>query len=190
LPELLSLPNLTLALDMIWSNSSSSKWNTSTISLSLEVTSATSTLFSYYHTAGIKNNSGTEKVGPDTIFRIASITEVFTALAVLLEARIRLEASISQYVPELSDPMWDEVNIGMLTSQLSGAPRDGMYLFSNITKMKCSLLLVNVLDLASQASRLIPLEFPPLLPSETPTCSSDPSQRKCTRSGKEAKLSI
>jgi CubicO group peptidase (beta-lactamase class C family) len=64
-------------------------------------------------------------VDDNTIFRIASVTKIFTVLAVLLEDTIKMEDLISKFVPELNDPKWAEVTIGMLTSQLSGAPRDG-----------------------------------------------------------------
>lgn len=65
-------------------------------------------------------------VDSNTIFRVASVTKVFTVLAVLLEdAKMKMEDLISKFVPELNDPKWAEITVGMLTSQISGAPRDG-----------------------------------------------------------------
>jgi CubicO group peptidase (beta-lactamase class C family) len=66
-------------------------------------------------------------VDNNTVFRVASVTKVFTVLAVLLENNIKMEDFISEFIPELNDPKWAEVSIGMLTSQISGTPPDGMH---------------------------------------------------------------
>lgn len=44
------------------------------------------------------------KVDGDTVYRIASITKIFTALAAQqLEGKVRLSESVTEYVPDLID---------------------------------------------------------------------------------------
>jgi CubicO group peptidase (beta-lactamase class C family) len=69
-------------------------------------------------------------VDNNTIFRVASVTKVFTVLAILLGNKIKMEDLIPEFIPELDDPKWAEVSIGMLTSQISGIPRDDMNMYS------------------------------------------------------------
>jgi CubicO group peptidase (beta-lactamase class C family) len=76
--------------------------------------------------APVRNESRVGVVDNNTIFRVASVTNVFTVLAVLLENNVKMEDLVSEFIPELNDPKWAEVSIGMLTSQISGTPRDGM----------------------------------------------------------------
>jgi hypothetical protein len=118
----LNLSHLTGTLNDLSNNSS--RWNTSATSLAIEITSLSSTFFKHHYTAPLRNHSGVEKVASDTVFRIASVTKVFTVLAVLLEKGIRMDDPISKFVPEMKGKKWEEVTVGMLTSQLSGAPRD------------------------------------------------------------------
>jgi hypothetical protein len=124
--ESLDLSNLKTILDGLSSGHSASKWNASTTSISIEITSVNSSFFTYHYTAPIRNESGVSVVDSNTIFCVASVTKVFTVLAVLLEdAKMKMEDLISKFVPELNDPKWAEITVGMLTSQISGAPRDG-----------------------------------------------------------------
>jgi CubicO group peptidase (beta-lactamase class C family) len=123
----LDLSTLADILDGLSSGSNTSKWNTSTTSISIEITSANSTFFTHNYAAPVRNESGGAVVDNNTIFRVASVTKVFTVLAVLLENKIKMEDLISKFIPELNDPKWAEVSIGMLTSQISGTQRDGMH---------------------------------------------------------------
>jgi CubicO group peptidase (beta-lactamase class C family) len=120
----LSLAELNSILDSISNGTFPSEWNTSTTSFSIEITSANSSFFTYNYTAPVRNESGVAVVGSNTIFRVASVTKVFTVLAVLLEDKINMEDLISKFVPEMIDPKWADITVGMLTSQISGAPRD------------------------------------------------------------------
>jgi len=43
-------------------------------------------------------------VDNNTIFRVASVTKVFTVLAVLLGNKIKMEDLIPEFIPELDDP--------------------------------------------------------------------------------------
>jgi hypothetical protein len=124
--ESLDLTNLKTILDGLSSGHLGSKLNASTTSISISIASVNSSFFFFYHyTAPVRNESGVSVVDSNTIFRVASVTKVFTVLAVLLENKMKMEDLISKFVPELNDPKWAEITVGMLTSQLSGAPRDG-----------------------------------------------------------------
>jgi CubicO group peptidase (beta-lactamase class C family) len=55
--------------------------------------------------AGFADTGHKRTIDPDTVFRIASMTKSFTALAILMlrdEGRIDLDAPVSRYVPELA----------------------------------------------------------------------------------------
>ncbi|PMD59980.1 beta-lactamase/transpeptidase-like protein [Hyaloscypha bicolor E] len=123
----LDLSTLANILDGLSSGNNTSKWNSSTTSISTEITSANSTFFTYNYTAPVRNESGVGVVDNNTIFRVASVTNVFTVLAVLLENNVKMEDLVSEFIPELNDPKWAEVSIGMLTSQISGTPRDEFF---------------------------------------------------------------
>ncbi len=56
-------------------------------------------------TVGLADIEGARKVGPDTAFRIASMTKNMTALAILAlrdQGRLALDAPLSQYVPQFA----------------------------------------------------------------------------------------
>ncbi|KAI0193884.1 beta-lactamase/transpeptidase-like protein [Astrocystis sublimbata] len=97
------------------------------------------TLYEYYHTPSV--DVGVEKVDKDSIFRIGSISKVFTVWSFLIEAGDRYyNEPITKYLPELkSNPnkapddsvyddinnvQWDDVTIGQLASQAAGIPRE------------------------------------------------------------------
>ncbi|RSM05370.1 hypothetical protein CDV31_009608 [Fusarium ambrosium] len=101
-------------------------WNTTTTSFSIELTSSKENIFSFHHTSPKLNSSGVDKVDGKTIYRVASVTKVFTTLALLLQNGINLDDSITKYVPELSKIAWyKDVTLRMLASQISGVHRDG-----------------------------------------------------------------
>lgn len=56
--------------------------------------------------------------------RVASITKLFTVLAVLLSKdQIPWESSIRDYIPELQGKIWDEVTISALAGHTAGLGR-------------------------------------------------------------------
>lgn len=105
-------------------------------SLAVQVTSLADSepLFEFYRTAAAVNRTGAQHVTSQTQFRIASVTKVFTVLAMLQhEENFDWKAPISKYVPELlsnnasnevKTVRWDEVTLDALASQLGGIPRD------------------------------------------------------------------
>lgn len=88
---------------------------------------------------------GVKTVASDTVFRIGSVTKVFTVLALLAVAGDAVwNDPITKYVPELAarveetagvpaestwSPDWEDVTIGALAGQTSGIMRDCQFLF-------------------------------------------------------------
>ncbi|KAI1812986.1 beta-lactamase/transpeptidase-like protein [Poronia punctata] len=140
------------------------------------------TLYEHYYTPP----SG-KAVDGNSIFRIASISKVFTVWSFLLQVGYeRFNDPITAYVPELGNltgtetrgrpgevyndidhVRWDEITLGQLASHAAGIPRDPT---GN--------------DLAAElsADQVAALGFPPLDKSEIPVCGVDGfTNRACTR---------
>lgn len=100
------------------------------------------TLYERYYTPPI--DVGVEKVDRDSIFRIASVSKVFTVWSFLIEAGDGyFNDPITKFVPELAnltesasangtvgyddldEVRWEDVTLGNLASQAAGIPRDG-----------------------------------------------------------------
>lgn len=99
-------------------------------SFSIELTSATDTLWTSHHTAQDLEQPTT--VDGDTVFRIASITKMFTVLSVLMQQNMNLDDPITKYIPELrkSKPgtiQWNKITLRDLASQASGIFRQCKY---------------------------------------------------------------
>ncbi|OCL14694.1 beta-lactamase/transpeptidase-like protein [Glonium stellatum] len=97
------------------------------------------TLFEHHHTASNLrsfNSSGVRNVGASTVYRLGSVTKVFTVLAFLAEVGdTHFNEPITKFVPELANATkpgsdvvryvnWEEVTIGGLASQMAGIGRD------------------------------------------------------------------
>ena len=92
------------------------------------------TIHRHFNHAPAQNSSLV--IGPDTIFRIHSISKVFTVYTVL--AKLGFEywnEPVTKFIPELAnhevqdatrDVDWSEVTVGTLASQISGISRDCM----------------------------------------------------------------
>jgi CubicO group peptidase (beta-lactamase class C family) len=143
-----ALANLT-ATFTLWDQTNSSAIRANTTSYSIEVFSTSKDepiIFSWHHTAaslaaaaGTNGSWGVSKTDGDTVYRLGSLTKVFTVYTWLVEdGDAKWNEPITKYVPELAaaaeraraeaDPVgnvpWDEVTIGALAGQLSGAIRD------------------------------------------------------------------
>ena len=100
-------------------------------------------IFQYHHTASLLDNTSTTTVTGDTVFRIGSISKLFTTFALLLqEGTIIFDDPVTKYIPELSDVaksqatgtfdpvtevQWKDVTVGALASQLAGIGRECGY---------------------------------------------------------------
>ncbi len=111
-------------------------FNVNTTSFAIEVTAAEQTLWGHYYTAPLLGNytdSEPTRVNPSTAFRIASISKVFTVLAVLLQEKaghLSLRDPITSYITDLRSDKndegirWEDITLESLASQLSGIPRE------------------------------------------------------------------
>ncbi|KAF2485669.1 putative FLP FmtA-like protein, betalactamase [Neohortaea acidophila] len=101
-----------------------------TTSFSVQLTSNTESLWTQFHTARKFNESrpGDRHVDGDSVYRIASISKLFTTLGLLYQhdaGNVSLDDPISKYIPKLSgDLPWDDITLRILASQLSGIPRE------------------------------------------------------------------
>jgi CubicO group peptidase (beta-lactamase class C family) len=166
--------------------------NTSTFGINFNTTSLSASIFSikpnnsalnepflwqYHHSAPSlqQDANGVKTVNADSVYRIASLTKVFTVLTFLINAGERYwYEPVTKYIPELAqaaatlnatqNPVdyvdWNDVTIGDLASHLAGIGRD--YAIEEI----------EILDPAAASF------LPPLNSSQIPPCSIDPT---CTR---------
>ncbi|CAM1505986.1 Fc.00g116230.m01.CDS01 [Cosmosporella sp. VM-42] len=96
----------------------------------------------YHYTSAEVENSphGTHKVDADSIYRVASVTKLFTVLAGMVEFNNgEWDRPLTDFVPELAeyarnnpgehDPVhtiqWDKVTLAALGAQMAGVPRGG-----------------------------------------------------------------
>jgi hypothetical protein len=140
-----AIPNLTQLLHQTKSTGKSSygPFDSANTSYSVE-------LFSTYESAPLFTNQftapsvaeaqyGAKSVDSNTVFRIGSLTKLFTVYSFLIEAGdAKFSEPITKYLPELSkaaevlnateDPLdyvsWDEVMLGELASQMADIGRD------------------------------------------------------------------
>jgi hypothetical protein len=113
--------------------------NASSASISILSTSQETPLFSFHFTSSALNSSagGTTNVTGDSIFRIGSISKLFTVYTFLLNGGIaHWNRPVTDYVPELREDArthgnaevdhvaWEEVTLGSLASSMSGVGRD------------------------------------------------------------------
>ncbi|KAL1964886.1 hypothetical protein VTN77DRAFT_6239 [Rasamsonia byssochlamydoides] len=149
-------------------------------SLSVFIVSAADdrTLFDFNFGSPDLNTTGTTNVTADLVYRIGSISKLFTVYALLLNAGgfERWDDPVTKYIPELrsaaadfhDNPVdrvdWDSVTLGALASQLSGIGRD-----------------YNNADLTSQNLPLQQMGLPPIPSSDVPTCAGNDSLPPCSR---------
>ncbi|KAI0877524.1 beta-lactamase/transpeptidase-like protein [Hypoxylon argillaceum] len=134
-----ALKNITAAFETYDKDPSN---NPNATSWSLQIFSASSEepLWEHYHTAENllgNDRSGNFTVGPDTIYRLGSLTKIFTILTFLAEAGDAYwNDPVTEFVPELqvlaakaqADPVmyvdWSSVTLGGLASHMAGITRD------------------------------------------------------------------
>ncbi|KAK0631248.1 beta-lactamase/transpeptidase-like protein [Immersiella caudata] len=139
-------------------------------------------VFSWHHTApslAKSNGTGVKQAGPDTVYRLGSLTKVHTVYTWLaLDGDKRWHEPITKYIPELAeaakkgkdDPVlnvqWDGVTIGSLAGQISGIIRDYGILGETTQQFNQSML--------------VGLGFPPLNRSD-PTLNPCGAYPLCNR---------
>jgi len=113
--NLLPLPSIT---DLLATLQSKSWYNETTIAIKASISGTP--VFEYAHCPGSEDFENLY----ETQFRIASVTKVFTVLAVLLsQPSIGWEDSIAKFVPGLDEAAYAEVTIRSLAEQTSGLGR-------------------------------------------------------------------
>ncbi|KAJ5176200.1 uncharacterized protein N7482_002077 [Penicillium canariense] len=143
------------------------------ISLQIFDRSHAGPLLSFSYTArSINTTLGVSTVDQDTVFRVGSVSKLWTMVLFLAEEGLwPFQEPVARFVPELrqaaieveQDPRkrwnnidyvrWGDVTIGELASHLAGIARD-----------------YGVLDLTEMASQMEQLGFPALPQSEVPPC--------------------
>jgi len=114
-----------------------------TFSVNVFSTSSDAPLYEYHYTAPLFSNGsvGTKTVDGDTVFRIGSISKLFTVFTLLIEkGDMNFNDPITKYVPELRNSprdtvnavQWDDVTLGTLASHMSGIGRDCKFLITPI----------------------------------------------------------
>lgn len=107
-------------------NDPDAPFDTSINSFSLTVTTLEDDIFQFHHTAEKKSDAGVSVVDGDTIYRIASVTKLFTTLSLLLQEGLDIDDFVWQHVPELAGlNQFEDITLRMLASHLSGVIRDG-----------------------------------------------------------------
>ncbi|KAI0161091.1 beta-lactamase/transpeptidase-like protein [Hypoxylon sp. FL1284] len=132
--------------------------------------------FERFHTAQNlpENTTGVKEVDANTVFRLGSVTKIFTALTWLAETEDKyFNHPITEFIPELQalveargeDPVdelrtirWEDITIEALLSQMAGIERDYLVLGEIVS--------------AVGVERAIKLGFPPLGP--LPPCGVNP----------------
>ncbi|KAK8041068.1 beta-lactamase/transpeptidase-like protein [Apiospora phragmitis] len=151
-------------------NPNGTSWSVQVFSVSDNNTN--SPLWEYYHSAptlATSNTGGVKEVDGDTIYRLGSLTKIFTILTFLIEAGDGYwNTAITNFVPELAllgdkyqyDPVmnvdWASITLGELASHTAGIVRD-YALLGELTQEN------NQTVLESQG-------FPPAPVNETPIC--------------------
>ncbi|KAK8099583.1 uncharacterized protein PG998_012824 [Apiospora kogelbergensis] len=111
--------------------------NMSAVSVSVKSIHETQPMFDFHHTPPKLSPNGTQKVDATTVYRVGSISKVFTVLGVLLLEGVQFDDPVTKYLPELrglrpegeevnaiTTPDWDSITIGSLASHMSGIAAD------------------------------------------------------------------
>lgn len=141
-----AISSLTSAINAIDSSYGSNN------SYSIQVFSSSEILYEHYHTAPTLptyNSPGVKQVDANTVYRIGSITKIFTMYAFLLDAGAKyFSQPVTDFVPELaalasrptgnaiSSVAWGDITIGDLASHLAGLSSDGEFTRCLIYSMK------------------------------------------------------
>ncbi|KAF5676153.1 UPF0214 yfeW [Fusarium heterosporum] len=148
------------------------QFNNSGIAIGVKSIHEDEPLFTYHFTPP-NPGEGVTEIDEDTVFRIASGSKLFTALAALISDKIDIDASVLKYLPELNKTAgdddifslkWEDITVKSLASHLSGVGVD----------MAQDLGIVG-----SDAWK--PFGLPNIPKGKGPDCSGLPGTVPCTR---------
>ncbi|KUI55067.1 Beta-lactamase-like protein 2 [Cytospora mali] len=118
-------------------NNLTSSFDGSAVSVSVKSIHELNKMLDLHYTPPTRDPSSTGVVDANTIYRIASISKVFTTLG-LLHKGIGMDDPVTKYIPDLPELVvagevnnitavnWDDVTIGALASHMSGIGLDLM----------------------------------------------------------------
>jgi CubicO group peptidase (beta-lactamase class C family) len=136
--NLLSEPiwqSMTASLTQAISNTTAQHSNVTSFAIQIIAKESTVPLFEYYHKAPshLYGSGNTTAVDANTIFRVASMSKMYTVYALLVETGgfSWLDEPITKYVPELrvspgsavARAQWQDITLEALASQMSGIGR-------------------------------------------------------------------
>lgn len=110
--------------------------NFSAMSISVKSVHEKAKLFSKSYTPPTVDARSATKIDSDTVFRVGSVSKLFTMLGVLKLPGIDLNDPVTKFMPELKEVQqmaeadglsqftWDDVTLGALASHLSGMGSD------------------------------------------------------------------
>lgn len=129
------------AIEAALSNQTASL-NSTAVSVAVQSVHEAAPMLNFHYTPPRRDPNGTAQVDEHTVFRIGSLSKVFTVLGVLVAEGVRWDDPVTQYLPELrtmqrgdagdgpepADAIttvdWDDVTIGSLASHISGIGSD------------------------------------------------------------------
>jgi CubicO group peptidase (beta-lactamase class C family) len=107
---------------------------------------------SEFYTSGYKNRENKIPADPNALFKIASVSKLFNAVAVaklVREGKLSLDKTLSDYLPELKDRIeyTDKITLRMLVQHRSGIPNfTDTYMYWAAPKETANEQLALVLD--------------------------------------------
>ncbi|KAM0449441.1 hypothetical protein ACHAO4_007459 [Trichoderma viride] len=114
-----------------------SRYNFSAVSLGVMSIHEATPMFEFHHSPQNFDPSGVSEVNSDTVYRLASMTKLFTVLGLLRIENISLEDPITKYLPELRDLHkeaavqdavhvvdWDSITLEALAAHQGGIGAD------------------------------------------------------------------
>ncbi|KAF7543081.1 hypothetical protein G7Z17_g11031 [Cylindrodendrum hubeiense] len=149
-----------------------SLFETSAVSIGVKSIHEDEPLFTYHFTPP-NPGSGAQKIGDNTMYRIASVSKLFTVLAALQNTNIDMNASVLKYLPHLNETAtgdsilsldWEDITVASLTGHLSGLGVD---------------LAQDLGVVGSEA--WVKMGLPEFAAKSGPTCSGLPGTIPCTK---------
>ena len=123
--------NLEIAKD--WFANLTAGFERTAVSLTVKSIHEDSPLLDLHHTPSRADERSVSEVNAQTVYRVASISKVFSPLAALQIAGINMDDPVTKYVPELRDLQnqqdevnelttiaWDDITVESLANHLSG----------------------------------------------------------------------
>lgn len=109
-------------------------FNKSELSIAINVfsTHTNDTVYSYFHSGdALEDDLTTDKLDDETIFRIGSVSKLYTVYAILAKAGLDIfDHPVTNYLPELAGNghmdftekiRWEDVTVGALAAQQGGS---------------------------------------------------------------------